>query len=363
MLGSVIGAGILGIPYAVVKVGWAIGVFYIIALGLLVMGLNLMLGEITLRTKQPMQIVGFAGKYLGEKGKIFMAVVSSFSLFGALLAYLIGEGAILSGLFGGSAFFWSLIFWVIGAALVFFGLSLVKKIDVFLSLIILTIILVLAFISAPEIKLPHLSTVSFSNFFLPFGVILFALQGASAIPQAHELLPHEQKRLRTVIITASSIIIVAYIFFTTVVLGVTGAETTEVATLGLGSKLGRGVFVLVNVFAAFVMGTAFVNLSLAIKRIFIWDYKIPRFAAWLLTALIPLVLFLIGFRNFIDTIDFVGAIFGSITAIIIIAIYWRAKSRGDLFPHSYGLRHSLLLSVLVIIVFLIASIYSIIGRL
>lgn len=362
MLGSVIGAGILGLPFAVAKVGWFIGLIYIATLGVLVMGLNLMLGEITLRTKEPMQLAGLAGKYLGRRGKTIMAAVTLFSSFGALLAYLIGEGEVLRGFFGGTAFFWSLLFWLVSSFFVYLGLSFVKKVDILLTLIILGIVLLISFISAPQIKLPHLSTVSFKNILLPFGVILFALQGASAIPQVKEILPSSQKRMKAAIVAASLVVISVYILFTTAVLGVTGKETTEVATLGLGKKLGASVLILANLFALFAMGTCFLNISLSLKRVFIWDFKVPRFWAWFLTAIIPLILFLFGLRSFIDTIDVVGSVFGSLSAILIIMIYWRAKQKGDLTPHRFRLHHTLLLSVLIIIVFAIASICGLMDR-
>ena len=75
LLGGLIGAGILGIPYAVARVGLLVGIIYIIVLGLLLMGLNLMIGEIAVRTKEPLQLVGFAGKYLGKPGKYLMSVL------------------------------------------------------------------------------------------------------------------------------------------------------------------------------------------------------------------------------------------------------------------------------------------------
>ena len=49
--GGTIGAGVLSIPYAVSKVGLTIGLFYIVSLGLLMIGLNLLLGEVVSETK------------------------------------------------------------------------------------------------------------------------------------------------------------------------------------------------------------------------------------------------------------------------------------------------------------------------
>ena len=291
-----------------------------------------------------------------------MALTTLVGSFGALLAYVIGMGQILAGILGGSSFFWSLIFWCLGSILVYFGLALVKKLDMLLSLLILGIILSISFLSVQKIELPHLQTVSFANLLFPIGVILFAFQSLAAIPQAKSILPSNQKKLTSVIIISSIVITLIYMLFATVVLGVTGNETTEVATLGLGKKLGWGFLVLANVFALFAMGSGFLNLSSAVKSVFLWDYKMSNFKAWLVTVGLPLFLFLLGIRSFINTIDLIGSVFGAVVAVLIIMVYWKAKQRGDLHAVKYGLHHALLLSAAIIVIYLIASVYSLIKQ-
>lgn len=360
LVGSTIGAGILGIPFAVAKAGWLVGVVYLVCLGALLMGLNLMLGEIVARTKQPLQIPGLAAKYLGGRGKTFVTITTLFGAYGALLAYIIGEGYVLQALFGGNAFGWSLIFWAAAGVAVFFGLRLIKKLDMLLTLIIFVCLIVIVFWSAPSVRLPNLfGEISWLNLFLPYGVILFALQGAMAIPQVEDVLPHDQHRLKEAIVVGSLIPAVVYFIYMTAVIGVTGGLTTEVASIGLGQKLGYGAIIFGNVLALFTMGTAFLNGAMAIKRQFEWDYKMNRLAAWFLTISVPVVLFLIGARNFIQTIDIVGSVFGSISAIVIILIYWRAKQKGDLPVTQYKLHHTLLLSILIIIIFLVGAFLTI----
>lgn len=358
LLCGTIGAGILGIPYAVNKVGWGLGMLYIILLGLLMLGLNLMLGDVALKTKQPMQLTGLAEFYLGKTSKKIMSVTMLFSSFGALLAYVIGAGQILFSLFGFSPFFWSIIFWLGGSFLVYFGLALVKKLDLFLSLIIVGIILLISFLSTSQIHLPHLQTISFSNLLFPIGVILFAFQSSSAILQAESLLPSSQKKLKQVIIFSSLVITVIYMFFSTAVLGVTGAATTEVATIGLGQRMGRGFLILVNAFSLFAMTSGFLNLSAAIKNVFLWDYKKSNLFSWIATISVPLLLFLCGFRSFIDTIDIIGSVLGCVVAVLIIMIYWRAKQKGDLSPDKFRMHHILLLSAVIIAIYLVTSVYT-----
>ena len=124
--GMTIGAGVLGIPYVVAQVGLKIGIAYILVLGLVMLALNLMLGEIAVRTNESLQIPGLVGKYLGKWAKLFLNIIIIFASYGALLAYIIGEGQSLSALFGGSPVVWSVVFWSIASAVVWRGLQTIK---------------------------------------------------------------------------------------------------------------------------------------------------------------------------------------------------------------------------------------------
>src|SRR3989339_1598077 len=121
--GMTIGAGILGIPYVIVKVGLWVGLLYILVLGTVMLYLNLMTGEVAVRTKQSLQLPGLAGHYLGPWAKNFLSAVMIFGGTGALLAYTVGEGQILSAMFGGEPLMWGTIFWALASIVVWRGLQ------------------------------------------------------------------------------------------------------------------------------------------------------------------------------------------------------------------------------------------------
>src|SRR3989344_7980380 len=116
LIGGVVGAGILGIPYVVAKTGFLFGLIIMILLGIAFLYLHLFVGEIVLRTKQQLQLTGYAGKYLGNKGKMILTVIMLFSIYAALTAYLIWEGAIFYSIFKfGSPLLYTAIFFLIGS--------------------------------------------------------------------------------------------------------------------------------------------------------------------------------------------------------------------------------------------------------
>ncbi|HLD37857.1 MAG TPA: aromatic amino acid transport family protein, partial [Candidatus Nanoarchaeia archaeon] len=102
LIGTAIGAGVLGIPYVVAKSGFLIGAIHILLIGAIILLANLYLGEIVLRTKGKHQLGGYARKYLGKTGSFFMSFAIIFSVYSAIIAYLVGISGSFSFLFFGN---------------------------------------------------------------------------------------------------------------------------------------------------------------------------------------------------------------------------------------------------------------------
>ncbi len=357
--GMTIGAGVLGIPYVVAQVGIWIGLAYILVLGTVMLFLNLMIGEVAVRTKESFQLPGLAGKYLGGWAKILMSVIIISSGMGVLLAYLVGEGESLAGIFGGTAIWWTVIFWAIGSVLVWRGLQTIKVFEKVLSILVISIILGISFAFLPHVQIINFSYLNWGNIFLPFGVILFALNASPSIVEAHALLPGSQRHFRKALIIGTLIPIFVYIIFALAVVGVMGKETTEIATLGLGNKFGSWIRVLANVFAVFAMGTGFMGLGISLKQSLIWDWKMPSFFATFFVILFPLAFFMMGWRNFLHILEVVGGLFLGIEAILMVLIYWKAKKAGDLPAERYDLPLAPFVTSLVLVVFTFILVVSI----
>ncbi len=359
IVSGTVGAGVLAIPYAVSKVGLALGLFYILVLGFVIMGLNLLVGELSACNKENLQIAGLAQKYLGRPFKWFMALLMYTAMFGSLLVYIIGEGSTLSALFGGNSFAWSIGFFCIMTIPIILGMRTIKVIEFVLTIAIIAIIMMIVAWSMPHVQSVHINYYNFANIFFPYGVILYAFSGASTIPEAHSILARRDAEFKKAIIYSSLIIIVMYCLFAFMTVGVLGQETTEIATIGLGQKLGPAMHVIGNIFAALSMGTCFLMGGLALRDSMSWDFKIPRQWSNALVLGLPFVAFLLGLRQFIAALDFIGGVVISTELLIILAIYWRAKQAGALSKGKYHLHHSLLLVMLLLLAFSVGAVYSI----
>lgn len=360
VVSGTIGAGVLGLPYAVSKVGMKIGVLYIIILGMLTIVLNVMLGEIVTRSKSEYQMAGLARTYIGKSAGYIMTVITYLMWVGTMLIYIIGEGVTLSALFGGDPLMWSFIFFVVVGLLVIIGLSMIKIVDFFLSIGVLIVVLVIAFLSIPHIDIAHAVYTDMTYVLLPYGVVLFAFSGISSIPEAHTLLRHKDNAFKKAIILAGIINIVVYVVFAYVVVGVTGSATTEVATVGLGDVVGPYMLIFGNLFALFAMATSFLMTALAFRDSLRWDYKVSRGFATSIVLVLPMIIFLLGLRSFIVTIDIVGGVLVSSLMIMSVLIYWRAKQCGDLTQSTYRLHHTAWLIILLLVAFTIGAVYSVV---
>ncbi|MBF8280265.1 MAG: amino acid permease [Candidatus Magasanikbacteria bacterium] len=355
LTGSIIGAGVFAIPFVAARAGLWLTVFYIVALGLVMLTMNLLIGEIALRTRAVRFLSGFGAQYLGRWGKGILLTTFLFLAWSAMLAYMIGEGQTWSAIFGGHPDVWSYFFIALVAAVVFFDLKGVTRVEMAASTSVMMLIILLALVAGPRVQAVNLSGLNFSKLFLPYGVVLFALSGFHAVPHLEGFFHGHQSKIRAAIIWGSLIPIILFALFTIVAVGVTGLNTTELATVGLGRALGTGAMAIGNLIAGLAMLTAGISVAFSTKRLFEWDVGVGREWAWVLTLAAPLLIFILGVRSFVTVIGAAGAVFSSLEAILLAIIYVRARRHGDIEPHRFALAHGEILAAAVIIVFAIGG--------
>ncbi|MSU75533.1 MAG: hypothetical protein EXS55_03410 [Candidatus Magasanikbacteria bacterium] len=358
--GMTIGAGVLGIPYVVARAGLVIGLLEILFLGIVMLFLNLMVGEVAALSGDNMQLSGLAGKYLGHTAKMVFSITFMFGSYGVLLAYIVGIGDAMAALIGGSAAMWSIIFWSLGSFIVWRGLSTVSIFEKTFGFFVILFIVGLSLYLLPHISTVNLTLGSAGSFFLPLGVILFALDGAPAVAEAHALLPKQPRLFRRAVIIGTLIPMAVYFLFTLAVVGSQGLNADPIATVGLGARYGGFVKILGSLFAIVAMGTAFVGRGTAFKDTLRWDHKLPDWAAELTVFVVPLGLFLAGVTNFVQILSIVGGVFLALEAIIMVGVYVQARRHHTARSNAFRLTHPLWLELCVLTVFTSAAVLSII---
>lgn len=361
LLGTIVGAGVFGIPYVIAKSGIVPGFFYFFILGGAVLLIHLFFGEIVLRTKGKQRLIGYSQKYLGKWGKLLITIAVILGVTGALLAYLILAGDFLEILFSPytnlTSFYFSLIFGVVLSCFIFRGIKLIAPTELFTNILFFLVIFIIFSFCLPKINFSNLPLFNLPNIFLPYGVILFSLIGWSAIPEITEILKtaEEKKSLKKIIILGTIIVTVFYILFSLGIIGITGGKTSTDALSGLIPFLGGKIIFFGALAGLITLADSFLILGLYLRNTFIYDLKISKNLAFLIACGLPLILFLIGFRSFIGTIGFVGTALGVIEGIIIVLIFKKAKTMSDRQPE-YSLKIPSVLLYFLMAIFILGAI-------
>jgi len=357
LTGTVIGAGFLGIPYVVAKSGFLIGLGWMILISVMMLLINLTIGEIVLSTKAIHQIPGYASKYLGKKTKIFIFLASIFGLYAALIAYLLGEGESISFLFFNNinyALLAGIGFWVVVAGISFGGIKRFKKIQPLAVLAVFLVVVLLGILNWNKLDLGNLGFSNSSFLFLPFGVVLFAFLGTSAIPEMRRILMKNEKLMKKAIIIGSLVPLVVYIIFTVLVLGLFGQNVQEIATISFGKT--------VTLLGMFTMFTAFLALNLALQDTYRFDFSLSQKKAWFLATILPLLIFFIikiyNLAGFVKILSLGGAISGGLIGISILLIHEHVRDKKLERRPEFRISLPLLLKIFFIILFLVGIVYE-----
>ncbi len=351
LTGTVIGAGILGLPYVFSRAGFFIGLFWVLFLGFMIVLSKLYLGEVILRTKETHQLPGYAERYLGKWGKRFMVFEMIFGVYSALIAYLIGEGQSFSQLFTGGinySLYFALGFWLLMTFLLREGLRGLKKVESWGVIAILVIVLGMFIWYFPGVKIENLYSFDLNYLFLPFGVVLFALLGFSAIPEMKRELKGSEKLMKKAILVGALIPVVVYILFSFIFVATLGQNVPEVATLAFGK--------IVIFLGVFTMLTSYFVLSFALNDMFRFDFKYHKRKTFILVSIVPLLIFIVlhylNLLKFIGILGFAGVISAGVTGILIALMNLKAKKKGNRKPE-YSIKINKLIIIGIIIVFIL----------
>ncbi len=361
LIGTMVGVGIFGIPFAFSKVGFWVGFLFLIAIGFLTLVLDYMYGEIILRTHEEHQITGYTAKYLGPwfKRLIFFSV--SLGLYSALLSYTVIAGDFLTNIFS-TVFYtsptsYSLTFFFILSVLIWLGLKRISWLELaFVGLFALMAFLIFG-LGLNKINFVNFAGIKPEFWFLPYGVFLFAFAGFSALPMQRQILRGNEHQFKKSIMWAILATGALYLLFAFTVLGISGDITTPDAISGLYEFLGGKIIFLGSLFGILAVSTSFLMLGTAFMEIFTLDYKVPKFPAWLLVIVPPLILFLGGLRTFINIISLAGAVAIGLEGIILVFVFIKAKSKGNRVPE-YSLEFPKFVYYLIIFLFTAGVIYS-----
>ena len=325
LIGTIIGVGVFGLPYTFAIAGVNIGIIWFLILSAAVLLTHLYYGEVVTASSEEHRLVGFAQKYLGKKAAIATTVCSVLSFYGAILAYIIVGGQFLYNLFGnilgGSVELYQVAFFVIVAVFIAFGLKMVSEIESVLTALLVLTMVVITWMAFRGGSVDNFTSPNWAEFFLPYGVIFFAITGSNAIPEIKDIVGGDKKLLSRAVIWGSFISFALTLVFTLAVVMVSGIFTSEESLFGLGENLGPGIILFGSVFGFLAIITSFLVIGVNLKEQFIYDFGMKKFTAWALACIPPFLFYIFGTTDFIKVMGITGSILSGFIGVIIVAIY------------------------------------------
>jgi amino acid permease len=331
LAGTIIGVGMFGLPYLAARTSFPTILFYLVFLGLVTMAAQMIYGEIITKTATRHQLPGYAEIYLGKKWKNTAFGVEFLAIIGIVLAYIIVGGEflyqLLNPILGGGIIFYTLIFFAAGAGLVYFGIKSIAKSELILFAILIGIIVFLLAFNFKSLNFLNLISINRQNFFLPYGPVLFALWGVTVIPEIVDIVDGKNRELQKTVIGSTILTVTIYTLFTLTIFGLSGVFTSADALSGLVSYLPRGVISLALFLGLITIFTSFISVAETGVRVLNQDWGWPRFWSWLVACFLPLLLYFLGFKNFINIIGLVGSVLLGFFGLILFSIYLKIKNR------------------------------------
>lgn len=319
LLGAIVGAGIFGLPAVFSSAGILGGTILFVIILAVVLIVNQLYIDVIYGVKGKHRLPGYTGSVLGHKAYWIALISMLCRTAGTMLAYLILGGTFLHMLASGLGFnypmwSWALIFWAICSLVVFYGVSVVCEIEDELTWVLIGFMLFTVIILFPFIKWDLTSTVNFSGFVGTFGIIFFAVTGMTILPDLKDIAKRNEREFRMG--TAIAVLgagILSWLFGIIIAVVYPGVYSVE----SIQKAFPPIFWWLIPAIGLLAVSTSYLTFTQALKNILVIDIKMKRIPAWIITVVIPVILFVVVSRNFLSTIGFVGGVLSTLNGVMI----------------------------------------------
>lgn len=343
--GTAIGAGMLGLPMAIGKLGFMVGTIVMVVVWALAVYSALLLLEVNLKIGAGENFNNMARKVLGRGGQVVATGSMVFLHYALLVAYLTGVGELISrsagsvglGISAGSG---TLYFAILGGLVILWGTHLIVRVNQLLFFVMIAAMVAVLASLAPGVEVQNLSIGLRDNGLILASLpVLFTSFGFHAsIPSIIRYLKAPAKELRTVTLIGSFIPFACYLLWLLVAVGGTGLEQLEamksvdvlVSTLAGGSGALSSIL---STFAALALLTSFFGVSLALFDLLAEVFKLNnsmlhRAMTALMVFLPPVVAALLCPGRFIQALAHAGAALAILAIFLPCAMAWKLR-RGE----------------------------------
>lgn len=299
LVGTQIGAGILGLPKVLAPLGFFWGTVVLFLSGMLLALTAIMLVEALYLTNPRYHYFELTEHHLGPRMAFLLTLAILYAGYGALIAYTAGLGSILADVFGGSPQLWAGIAWAVLSVIILLGLRISGAAEESLTILMILLISTIFLWALPEMRV-YTARFDLVSFTVAFGVAVFAFSGHLVIP---EIVQGVKNMGRTImaILAAFSLVFLMYTFFSLAITGVAGENVPEIGTEALVENLGTDLAFIAILLPFLTITTSFIGMGIAQKDI-LRELVRNRFLAWLLAVFPPILVYYLGAQSFVGAI-------------------------------------------------------------
>lgn len=323
MTGTIVGAGVFGLPAVFSRIGLAWGTLLYLGLACVVAAMHLLYVEVHLASGGSHRLGGLAHRILGPFGGSIASITYPFHIFGTNLIYTLLAGTFLASLAGhvGLAIpvqYLQLAYWLVVAIFVYRGLRRLARLEEYATWILIVLLGCLsaaAWILGTS-AIPSLLFAWDGNT-VPLGVLLFSLTGLPVVGEVIDLVGRNRSQAYQAVVCGTLLAaLLSWIF------GVSWAMLTT--SLGSGMVLGPHassviqvagwLFPLMGFFAVITSQlTSTTDLFLSFER----DFKWRKHMAWVVATVPTLLLLFVVKQDLLRLMDTVGGIFSAFNAALV----------------------------------------------
>jgi amino acid permease len=334
--GTIVGAGILGLPYALSQSGF-IGGTLIFIVGTFFAYLSAVhIGTLVYLEEREVSLYSVCRSHLGAKAGYLTLAGILISCYGAMIAYPLAIGTILNSLLNIPPYLSVVVFIAFISLLLTRNTGTSNKFTALVTTVLVLLLVWVMFRSIPAIEANNYLFFEPREIFSAWGIIIFAFSGHIVIPSVLYYIKTDMKQGLRVLNIGLFLVAALYFFFFFVAIGVMGKNVTPVATNGLAAHLSTSVAFIGQVFAILALLTSAFGIGISLKLTFQDMFKINS-KANLALIMLPVLFLDIYFSTtgrdaFINVLNYAGGIGSALYVGFIPALIVQKLARFHHFP-------------------------------
>ena len=304
--GTMIGAGMLGLPLVTGVAGFFPGILITLAVWFFMYCTGLLFLEVTLWMPDGSNVLSISGRFFGKGGRLLSGGMFIFLYYCLMIAYFAAGAPILAEAVGIAPTSWQgfTLFGAIFTVIVAIGPKSIDRANIMLSVAMVATWLILIGGGGDQVQLPRLTYTKWSAMIFAMPILFGAFGFHNVIPSLCTYLKRDKRALRIAIFWGSVLPLIVYLVWQWLIIGaipqdiiMKTLESGTPITSAFQSVSGEKYFILIGrFFAFFAIVTSTLGVSFSMVDFLGDGFKVVRRTGWkrigltVLTFAPPLIL-------------------------------------------------------------------------